>query len=91
MNGDIDLANETLNLKLEVSPHSPSMIKSMFNTAFVNGTLVNPTIELNAEKVIDKALSLGMAFFMGGKQAAEELVKEQRLQNVCATALAGDQ
>ena len=32
--------------------------------------------------------TLGMAFFMGGKEAAKELVRQEALKNVCADALA---
>ena len=87
VDGDINLADEKPALKLEASPHSDGVLKSMFSSADIEGSLMKPQIRLNAGKVIDKVLSLGMAFIMGGREAAKEMVQQQKLQNVCATAL----
>lgn len=90
LNGDINLGSETVDVKLDVSPRSEGILESVFNSVTIGGTLSSPTLSVNAEKTFDRALSLGMAFFMGGKEAAKELVRQESLKNVCADALAAD-
>lgn len=90
INGDINLGSEKVNVKLDVSPRSDGILESVFNSVSIGGTLSSPTLSVNAEKTFDRALSLGMAFFMGGKEAAKELVRQESLKNVCADALAAD-
>ncbi len=90
VNGDINLGTEKMNLKVDVSPRSDGILESVFNSVFIGGTLALPSVRVNAEKTFDRALSLGMAFFMGGKEAAKELIRQEALKNVCADALAAD-
>ncbi len=88
INGDVDLSKEAIDLKMDFSPRSSGVLKSVFNSVFVKGTLAYPKISFNTDQAIDKALSIGMAFFMGGKQAAQEMIKQPSLKNVCADAMA---
>ena len=90
VNGDINLGTEKMNLKVDVSPRSEGILEAVFNSVSIGGTLALPSVRVNAEKTFDRALSLGMAFFMGGKEAAKELVRQEALKNVCADALAAD-
>ena len=91
LNGDANLADETLKMKLDFSPRSDGVLKSLISSADVGGTLARPKISLNAEKVLDSALLVGMAFFRGGKDAVREMVQQEKLKNVCAAALAEEQ
>lgn len=90
VNGDVNLGTEKVDLKVNVSPRSDGILESVFNSVSIGGTLALPSASVNAEKTFDRALSLGMAFFMGGKEAAKELVRQDALKNVCADALAAD-
>lgn len=90
VNGDINLGTEKVDLKVHVSPRSDGILEAVFNSVSIGGTLALPSVRVNAEKTFDRALSLGMAFFMGGKEAAKELVRQEALKNVCADALAAD-
>lgn len=88
VNGDISLANEEFDLKVLYSPQSESMSQVMFSELLLQGPFNAPTFGINKEKAFDRALSLGLAFFTGGKKAAQETLKRQMLKNVCAEALA---
>ena len=91
VNGNVDLGKETIDIVMELSPRSPGVLKSMFNTVAVKGPLANPKANFNTGKAFDKALSIGMAFFMGGRQAAQEKMSQPTLKNVCADAMAAGQ
>ncbi len=86
--GDINLTTEQINYRIDVSPRSEGILESVFNSVSIGGTLGKPSIRVNTGKTLNRALSLGMAFFMGGKEAAKELVRQEALKNVCADALA---
>lgn len=87
-NGDVNLSDESVKLKVDVSPRSQGVLKSVFNSFSVNGELADPEIRFDSEQAFDKALSIGMAFLSGGKEAAREMMKQQKLQNVCQAAMA---
>ena len=90
INGDVDLGKETIDVKMDFSPRSSGVLKSVFNSVSIAGILAYPKISINTDKAFDKALSIGMAFFMGGKQAAQEMIKQPLLQNVCADAMGAE-
>ena len=88
VNGSVNLADEKLNLNLDVSPRFDRGWASVFDAATLKGTILRPEIRLNAERMIDKALSFGMALFAGGEKNAQQAMPSQKLKNVCAMALA---
>ena len=90
VSGNVNMANEQLDLKMNVSPRSKGLLASVFNTVFFGGTLSSPDININTQQTFDRALSLGVAFFMGGRSAAQELIQQDALKNVCAQAMASD-
>ena len=88
--GDVNLADETLKLTINAEPASKGILKSMFDSGSVSGTLTHPVVKLNTEKAIDNAMFLGMAFLAGGRQAAQEYMNQKKLGNVCQEALTAE-
>ena len=87
INGDINLSDETLRLNMALEPTASEAMKIMFNEVFLSGSLKEPVVKINKEKAFDKVLSVGMAFFVGGKTAAQHVMNKTSLNNVCAQAL----
>lgn len=88
VNGKVNLLNETVDLKLEASPHSDKVLQTVFNSATISGTLENPVVGVDKDKVLDRALLIGSAFLFGGKQVMQEAMQQEKLKDVCAAALA---
>lgn len=88
VDGDINLGTENVDLKLVVSPRSEGILKSVFNSVSLVGPLAAPSVRINAEQTLNRALSLGMTFFMGGKEAVQDMVRQEALKDVCKKALA---
>ena len=86
ISGNADLGTENLNLKIKMTPHSTGILENSVTSATVGGTLGAPKIRLDQNESLNRALSIGVAFFMGGKDLAQEMAKEGALTNVCATA-----
>ena len=89
MDGVLNLKEETVDLKIEVSPRSSGILKTVFNAISIKGDMADPQVNLNTNQMFDKALSIGMAYFIGGKKAAQEAAESGKLKNVCADALSG--
>lgn len=87
INGSVNLADEKLNLNLDVSPRFNKGWASVFDAATLKGTILRPEIRLNADRMIDKALSFGMSLFAGGGKNVQQAMPPQKLKNVCAVAL----
>ena len=88
VDGNINLGTEKVDLKLVVSPRSDGILRSVFNSVSLVGPLSSPSVRVNAEQTLNRALSFGMTFFMGGKEAVQDMVRREALKNVCGEALA---
>ncbi|MBO4520118.1 MAG: AsmA family protein [Alphaproteobacteria bacterium] len=88
VSGKVNLFDEAIELKVETSPHSEKVLQTVFNSANITGTLMNPVVNADKDKVFDRALMIGSAFLFGGKSAMQETMQQEKLKNVCATALA---
>lgn len=87
--GSINLSKETLNVDLKMSPNTDGILEAVINNVFFSGSLSSPVLTLDKDKSMERAFSIGLAFLSGGKKAAKELIQQDVLKNVCATALAG--
>lgn len=87
--GSINLGKETLNVDLKMSPNTDGILEAVINNVFFSGSMSSPVLTLDKDKSMERAFSIGLAFLSGGKKAAKELIQQDVLKNVCATALAG--
>lgn len=87
--GNINLGKETLNVDLKISPNTDGILEAVINNVFFSGSMSSPVLTLDKDQSMERAFSIGLAFLSGGKKAAKELIQQDVLKNVCATALAG--
>lgn len=88
LNAKIDLGSERLNGNLILASAKPSLWSALTGTAKLSGTLRRPSLRMSPQRILDNAVSYGLAFLVGGKKAAEQAVAT-KLVNPCKTALNG--
>ena len=86
ISGNVDFGTEKLGVKLKMTPHSDGVLENSVTSAKIGGTLGAPEFSIDQGESLNRALSIGVAFFMGGRDLARETAKEGALANVCAAA-----
>ena len=77
-----------MNGNLILASAKPSLWSALTGTAKLSGTLRRPSLRMSPQRILDNAVSYGLAFLVGGKKAAEQAVAT-KLVNPCKTALNG--
>lgn len=88
INGTADLSSEKLDGTIILAGENASVWNSVSGAFKLRGTLTKPDVVINTQKVVNNALSVGMAYLMGGARAAQTQAKVSLVQP-CKTALEG--
>ena len=89
LNGTADYSRRLVDLNALVSPKKGGVVTALLSGMSIKGEMDNPTVRLDSENGLQRALSYGLAFLQGGRNAAQQVLQSQRreLKDVCKTAL----
>ena len=89
VNGEINLGTEKLALDIVTGVSKSDVLNALSGTLTVTGTLKTPQVKFNADNVMNKALSAGMAYLFSGKKAAQQYLESPGPANACRLAMEG--
>lgn len=89
LNGTADYSRRIVDLNAAVFPKNGGVVTALLSGMSITGDMDNPTVRLDSENSLQNALSYGLAFLQGGKNAARQVLQSRRqeLKDVCKTAL----
>lgn len=88
LNGDVNLKTEEVDASMILAFDSSSVLSAVSGIFSIHGTLLQPDVVIDSQQVMNNALSVGMAYIMGGKKAAQAQAG-LTLIDPCQTALKG--
>ncbi len=71
INGDVNLKTEKMDASMILAFDSSSLLSAVSGVFSIRGTLLQPDVAVDSQQVMNNALSVGMAYIMGGKKAAQ--------------------
>jgi uncharacterized protein involved in outer membrane biogenesis len=88
INGDVNLKTEKMDASMILAFDSSSLLSAVSGVFSIHGTLLQPDVVIDSQQVMNNALSVGMAYIMGGKKAAQAQAGLTLIEP-CRTALKG--